>query len=257
MLLSNRKKQKVKVVEKNIKIETLIPFGPVILRTTIPSYVVDNLNRHCEEIIADPQKLKDYDYSAQLAGNVRKEFKLSGKFIKKEENFYNILSSMAQRMLAVDLRGSKDQFNFAYLRNAPPGTTNVDRKYITGCQILTVWCVSQWAGDFNPLHIHSGDLSGVLYLKVPQGLEEEYKNEDHHPAVGDIQFIAGTPQSFNRNNLQVSPKVGELYVFPAWLHHTAYPFRTKDQERRSLSFNIVYDIDQKTFKKERMWVEKE
>jgi len=244
-------------VETQIRIETFIPFGPVILKTTIPSYVVDNLNAHCDEILADPQKLKDHDYSGKLAGNVKREFKLSGEFLNKEENFSNILSKMSERMLAADLRGSKDQLSFAYLRNAPPSTTNVDRKYITGCKVMTVWCVSQWAGDFNPLHIHSGDLSGVLYLKVPEGLAEEYKSEDHHPAVGDIQFIAGTPQAFSRNNMQVSPRVGELHVFPAWLHHTAYPFRTKNQERRSISFNIVYDIDMEKFKKDKMLVDKE
>ena len=244
-------------METQISIDTLIPFGPVILRTTIPSYVVDNLNAHCDEILADPQKLKDHDYSGKLAGNVKREFMLSGEFLNKEENFSNILSKMSERMLSADLRGSKDQLSFAYLKNAPPSTINVDRKYITGCKVMTVWCVSQWAGDFNPLHIHSGDLSGVLYLKVPEGLAEEYKNEDHHPAVGDIQFIAGTPQAFNRNNMQVSPRVGELHVFPAWLHHTAYPFRTPNQERRSISFNIVYDIDLEKFKNEKLLVDKE
>ena len=34
-------------------------------------------------------------------------------------------------------------------------------------------------------------------------------------------------------------------------------FRTKDQERRSISFNIVYDINLETFKKDKMLVEKE
>ena len=244
-------------MEKQIKIETLLPFGPVMLRTTIPSYVVDNLNRYCDETLADPQQLKDYDYSSQLAGNVQREFKLSKNFIQKEENFSNILSKLAQRMLDVDVRGSLDNSSFGYLRNSPAGTTGMDRKYITGCQIVTIWCVSQWAGDFNPLHVHSGDLSGVLYLKVPEGLAEEYKNEDHYPAVGDTQFIAGTPQAFSRNNLKISPKVGELYIFPAWLHHTAYPFRTKEQERRSISFNIVYDIDLERFSKEQRSLEKE
>ena len=70
-------------MEKQIKIETLLPFGPAILKTTIPSYVVDNLNAHCDEILGDPQRLKDYDYSAQLAGNGKREFKLSDKFIKR------------------------------------------------------------------------------------------------------------------------------------------------------------------------------
>jgi hypothetical protein len=245
------------MTEKQIKIETLIPFGPAILKTSIPSYVVDNLNVHCDETLADEQKLKDYDYSGQLAGNVKKEFKLSGEFLNKEENFSNILRKLAERMIAVDVRGTEEQLGVSYLRNAPPSTTNIDRKYITGCQVLTVWCVSQWGGDFNPLHIHSGDLSGVLYLKVPEGLEEEYKNEDHHPAVGDIEFITGMPQAFSRNSVKVSPKVGDLYVFPAWLHHTAYPFRTPDQERRSISFNIIYNIDLEKFKKEKMLVDKE
>jgi len=245
------------MMDKQIKIETLIPFGPAILKTSIPSYVVDNLNAYCDETLADPQKLKDYDYSGQLAGNVKKEFKISGEFLNREENFSNILRKMAERMIAVDVRGSEQQLNVSYLRSAPPSTTNIDRKYITGCQVLTVWCVSQWGGDFNPLHIHSGDLSGVLYLKVPEGLEEEYKNEDHHPAVGDIEFITGVPQAFSRNSVKTSPKVGDLYVFPAWLHHTAYPFRTKNQERRSISFNIIYNIDLEKFKNEKMIVDKE
>ena len=244
-------------MEKQIKIETLLPFGPPILKTTIPSYVVDNLNEHCDATLADEKKLKDYDYSGQLAGNVKKEFKISGEFLNKEENFSNILRKLAERMVAVDVRGTEEQLGVSYLRNAPPSTTNIARKYITGCQVLTVWCVSQWGGDFNPLHIHSGDLSGVLYLKVPEGLEEEYKNEDHHPAVGDIEFITGVPQAFSRNSIKVSPKVGDLYVFPAWLHHTAYPFRTKDQERRSISFNIIYNIDLEKFKNEKMLVDKE
>jgi len=245
------------MMEKQIKIETILPFGPAILKTSIPSYVVDNLNVHCDEILADPQKLKDYDYSEQLAGNVKKEFKISGEFLNKEENFSNILRKLAERMISVDVRGSQEQPNVSYLRNAPPSTTNIDRKYIIGCQVLTVWCVSQWGGDFNPLHIHSGDLSGVLYLKVPEGLEEEYKNEDHHPAVGDIEFITGVPQAFSKNSVKVSPKVGDLYVFPAWLHHTAYPFRTPNQERRSISFNIIYNIDMEKFKDEKMLVDKE
>ena len=78
-------------MDTQIKIETLIPFGPAILKTSIPSYVVDNLNAHCDATLADPQKLKDYDYSGQLAGNVKKEFKISGEFLNKEENFSNIL----------------------------------------------------------------------------------------------------------------------------------------------------------------------
>ena len=233
-------------MEKNTKIDinTLRPFGPIILHGRVPMYVVDNYNKYCDEIISNEEKLKKQDHSQNLAGNVRNEFYIGDEFIKKEKNLLNIVNLMAQRMIIGDQRGEEDEVAVSFLKNAPPTTMKILPSAIVGCDLVTLWCVSQWAGDFNPLHVHSCDLSGVLYLKVPEGLEEEYKREDHHAGVGDIQFIAGTPQSFSRNNLKVRPSVGDFYVFPAWLHHTAYPFRTKNQERRSLSFNLVYKIDE-------------
>ena len=188
--------------------------------------------------------MKEQDHSKNLAGNVRSEFYIDDKFIREEKNLLNIVNLMAQRMLIADKRGREDEVSVSFLKNAPATTMKILPDAIVGCDLISLWCVSQWAGDFNPLHVHSGDLSGVLYLKVPPGLKEEYEKEDHHAAVGDIQFIAGTPQAFSRNNLKIKPKVCDFYIFPAWLHHTAYPFRTKNQERRSLSFNLVYKIDE-------------
>mgnify|MGYP003138491883 CR=1 FL=1 len=228
-------------MEQNTKIEinTLKPFGPIILYTKVPMHVIDNYNKHCDEIIADENKLKKQDHSSNLAGNVRHEFYIGDEFIKEEKNLLNIVNLMAQRMVIGD-----DEVSVSYLKNAPSTTMKILPNAITGCDLISLWCVSHWAGDFNPLHVHSGDLSGVLYLKMPEGLKEEYEKEDHHAAVGDLQFISGTPQAFSRNNLKVRPVVGDFYIFPAWLHHTAYPFRTKNEERRSLSFNLVYKIDE-------------
>tara|TARA_Y100000310_G_scaffold152579_1_gene152068 strand:+ start:1114 stop:1830 length:717 start_codon:yes stop_codon:yes gene_type:complete len=233
-------------VTKNTKIDihTLMPFGPIILHAAIPMYVVDNYNKYCDKIMANKKQLKKQDHSQNLAGNVRSEFFIDDKFIKEEKNLLNIVNLMAQRMLIADNRGREDEVSVGFLKNAPATTMKILPGAITGCDLVSLWCVSQWAGDFNPLHIHSGDLSGVLYLKMPEGLKEEYEKEDHHAAVGDIQFIAGTPQAFSRNNLKVKPTVGDFYVFPAWLHHTVYPFRTKNEERRSLAFNIVYAVDE-------------
>ena len=227
-----------------ININTLIPFGPVILHTKVPMYVIDNYNKHCDSVIADEKKLKKQDHSKNLAGNVRHEFYIEESFIEEEKNLLNIVNVMAQRMLIADRREGLDVVSVSYLKAAPATAMKITPSSITGCDLISLWCVSHWAGDFNPLHVHSGDLSGVLYLKVPPSLEEEYEKEDHHAAVGDIQFIAGTPQAFSRNNLKVKPAVGDFYVFPAWLHHTAYPFRTPNEERRSLSFNLVYKINE-------------
>ena len=46
--------------------------------------------------------------------------------------------------------------------------------------------------------------------------------------------------------MKVKPKVGDFYMFPSWLDHQVYPFRSKYKkpdvkgERRSFSLNIVY-----------------
>ena len=227
--------------ETNIEIKTLIPFGPIMLHTKVPKYVIDNYNKHCDEIIADKKRLKDQDHSHNLAGNVKCEFRIEREFIEEEKNMQQIINATAKHMLSAEPRGPEDSVSLSYLANNPIGEISVGLENITGAQILSLWGVSQWAGDFNPLHVHSGDLSGVIYLKIPEGRDAEYEKEDHHPAIGDIQFIAGTPQAFSRNNLKVKPNVGDMFVFPSWLHHTAYPFRTPNQERRSLSFNLIYN----------------
>ena len=36
-----------------------------------------------------------------------------------------------------------------------------------------LWCNWQGAGDFNPPHDHGGDLTWVIYLKIPEELNEE------------------------------------------------------------------------------------
>ena len=41
------------------------------------------------------------------------------------------------------------------------------------------------------------------------------------------------------------PKVGELFLFPSNLLHTVYPFKG-DSERRSLAFNIAYQVRKKS-----------
>ena len=104
--------------------------------------------------------------------------------------------------------------------------------------IESMWAVSQWAGDFNPFHIHEGQLSGVFYLRVPKSLPEEYAKEDHYPTVGDITWFNGQAATFSGHKFQHSPTVGDIFLFPNWLAHGVYPFRTQNEERRSVSFNL-------------------
>ena len=108
-------------------------------------------------------------------------------------------------------------------------------------QISQSWIVSQYKGEYNPWHQHSGHLSAVIYLKVPKGMDEffEKEGEDHYPVGGAIQFMQGDKQNFRNDTLTFRPEVGKMLVFPSWLKHSVYPFDV-DGERRSMSFNAYY-----------------
>ena len=108
-------------------------------------------------------------------------------------------------------------------------------------KIKNLWIVRQFKNDYNPIHFHNGDISGVGYLKIPKNLTKGDKKIKTH---GTIDFIYGSKSFLNNSIYNHIPKVGDLILFPNYLMHTAYPFK-REGERRSFSFNL--DIDKKTF----------
>ena len=45
------------------------------------------------------------------------------------------------------------------------------------------------------------------------------------------------PNTFSKHSYMAKPQIGDLYIFPSWLSHQVYPFRSEG-ERRSMAFNI-------------------
>jgi len=201
-------------MEKQISYDLFTPFGPRIMCSSIPQNIVDLVNEKADSILGDDKKSNDLDYSANLAGNVKKEVALSLGEVKSLETVVNKL------VTEYIMKTVSDQFK--------PENTNMT---------YTSWVVSQYAGDFNPMHIHDSQLSGVFFLKVPPGYEEEYRREDHYPSVGCLEFLGSVPNTFSKHNWMIKPQIGNLYIFPSWLSHQVYPFRSEG-ERRSMAFNI-------------------
>lgn len=119
------------------------------------------------------------------------------------------------------------------------------RRYLAGMENARVsrvdfenfWIVSQHAGSPSPVHFHTGDISGVLYLKVPEIDEgEEARTYISGRQAGYINFLIGGKQRFSKSLVSFKPQVGDFYIFPGWLLHGAEPFRGAG-ERRSLAFN--------------------
>ena len=201
-----------------LKYDIYQPFGPSILKSTLPQSFINLLNVEADRILYDDELSKEHDWSHNLAGNVKKEVAIDQN---KIPNFPEFLITMAKQ----------------YYKHT------IEKDPIEGSKVgFRVWVVSQYAGDFNPMHIHDANLSGVAFLKIPPKFNEEYEKEDHHPTAGCLEFLGSMPNHFARHSYIVKPKVGEFYLFPSWLTHQVYPFRSEG-ERRSLAFNIHFTID--------------
>ena len=107
-------------------------------------------------------------------------------------------------------------------------------------KIIKSWIVRQFKNEYNPVHIHGGDVSGVGYLKVPSKVGKTFQ-KDKTNDNGKLVLIHGTRQFLSNSIYVIKPKVGDFYFFPNYLMHTVYPFTETDEERRSVSFNAYLD----------------
>ncbi len=189
---------------KNIK-----PFGPSIGKTKISDKFFNKLNKEFDA----KSKSKKIDYSSKLASQIKNELKISDKFIKQN--------------LEKELKFSVKKFLF-----------NENIKNIKEIKILNLWVVRQFKGEYNPIHYHEGDLSGVGYLKLPKGMtNNKLVRNKKLKTNGTIDFINGQKGFLSKSIYNVVPKIREMLIFPNYLMHTAYPFNI-DGERRSFSFNV-------------------
>jgi len=216
MILTNGKEQTL--TNQELQYDIYQPFGPSILKVKMPQGYVNLFNAEADRILNDAKLSKERDWSHNLAGNVKKEIAIDHNKIKNFPEFLITMSKM-------------------YYKHT------IDKEPIEGSKVsFRVWVVSQYAGDFNPVHIHDANLSGVAFLKIPPGFEKEYEKEDHHPTAGCLEFLGSIPNHFARHSYIVKPEVGDFYLFPSWLTHQVYPFRS-DGERRSMSFNVHFTLD--------------
>ena len=189
---------------KNIK-----PFGPTIGKSKISKKFINKINDEFDLKI----KNKNYDYSSKLASQIKNEIRLNKNFVKKNLSKEIVLNTKK------------------FLKNEKI-------KNIKEIRILSLWVVRQFKGEYNPIHYHEGDLSGVGYVKLPKHMTKnnELKNKEIK-TNGTIDFINGQKNFLSRSIYNVVPKVGDMYIFPNYLMHTAYPFNIEG-ERRSFSFNL-------------------
>ena len=219
-----------------VEIEAMQPWADVLMRVKLPQVILDAMLEITDQVLQDPDRK---NWGANLAGQIKDEPLIPHDLMQNykigtDGNVYGFFMDIV--------------LNYVKHCSAQQATS-IDIESIKNIQWLTqmksCWVISQWEGEYNPIHIHTEcQMSTVMYLKVPEFLPSTKPERDDD---GCIMFIGGTKNStpLARNLLKVKPVVGDFFIFPAHLQHTVYPFRTDgDFERRSVSFNADF-IDKK------------
>ena len=173
-------------------------WGPLLFRITLSPKDIQALKNICKEA-----RLEQTDHRTKLAGIIKEELLINS------EKYTEIIKP--------------------YLENYQMTYQNFHGKKLKHIQTESVWVNYMKKGEFNPPHNHTGcNLSSVLYLEIPPGLEKENKEfigQGFGP--GSIHFMIAGPQPLYNNAFAFRPQVGDFFIFPWCLTHTVAPFKCK------------------------------
>ena len=192
--------------------KVISPFGPKIAKLKFSSKLINKINNEVDKILSKKNLLKKLDYSKKLVGQVKQEFQLPKSFITK--NLEKVIFNEVEKYVFQTLG-----------------------KKVKKISIKNFWIVRQFNNEYNPIHYHDGHISGVGYLKIPKFIS---KNNKKSNIDGTIDFVNGNKMFLSDSIYNHQPKVGDVILFPHYLMHTAYPFKSTG-ERRSFSFNLEID----------------
>ncbi|MDB4846088.1 2OG-Fe(II) oxygenase family protein [Pelagibacteraceae bacterium] len=189
--------------------KTFNPFGPSLGKGKLSKKFIKCINYEIDKLTIN----KKNDYSAKLASQIKNEIKLSNTFVEK-----NLSKELILNIKKYLIKSKSNR--------------------IKKIKIINLWIIRQFKNEYNPVHYHEGQLSGVGYLKIPKFMtKNKHVRNKKIKTNGTIDFINGQKNFLSKSIYNLNPKIGDLVMFPNYLMHTAYPFNV-DGERRSFSFNV-------------------
>jgi len=192
------------------------PMSPPIYQTEITDEQRDLLLEHGAEC--------EQNYQTKLAGNLYQ----GGSFSYKDEHIDHwepILKEKVNMFMAGMKYAMGSEFDTGKMLQVPdPTPQDRNHRRIGDLKLESLWINYQREGDSNPPHIHSGVLSMVIYLDVPQKIFEKQavSNTAH---AGEIVFYYGDRiHAYHDAEWPVRPYNNLMFVFPAGLRHSVPPF---------------------------------
>ena len=210
--------------------EIICPWAQIMIGTSMPVHITENMIEMTDEILERENK---EDYGKKLAGQINNEYGIELEDLE-EWNVKKYFQETINKYFATIL---SNHGVLRYILDDTSGAWPGSKHTNWSCLLNSMWIVSQYENEYNPLHNHSNcKISAVMYLKLP---EYEESRKPYKPTDGNISFVGGggIDRYFTTLNVAIKPQVGNLFLFPSSLYHQVYPFRGNG-ERRSVSFNV-------------------
>jgi len=220
--------------------EFVRPFGPTILESDCPEFIVDAVNEYTDEILKDDNLRKKYgnfcdgDFANLLGRNLENIF-LDFDFIN-EIGLTDYLEYLGNEYIS-------ELMDAGAYESLPRNGEDIEMKLQdtqsqSGTNCADVWVNIYNENDFTPYHEHGGLISGVLVLEHPKEIDEY----DSIHTFGKVNFIHGENTEYQSHEYFPTMYTGKTLIFPANLPHIYYPHRIPGKTRKTLSFNLnVYE----------------
>ena len=194
-------------------------WGPCVVKTKVDQETLDLL-------LSEGEASKE-DASPELAGVLKKQFHYRNK--RKFDQFFVKIFNLYTYVYST----------WKSTKKAKPPTFFLEK----------LWINFQGPNEFNPPHSHGGALSFVIFLKIPIELRAENQNYKGLSAgPGGITFLYGDVEEYCITAQSLFPEEGDMYIFPAWVKHWVYPFKS-DCTRISVSGNVLDSVKLNQLKK--------
>jgi hypothetical protein len=190
-------------------------WGPLVLEVEVKDELISLLLEKGKE-----SRGKNLDHSKHLAGVIDNQY-----YYEDFEEWFCPLF---------------DPYINAYINTVSDYKTDCFKNPPDWWKVDSLWINYQKPLEYNPPHNHDGDLSFVIYLQVPEEIEQENeraKGNRRNSGPGTIIFDIGPDMPLSISCIRRMPKAGQAFIFPAWLPHHVNPFKS-DVERISVSGNI-------------------
>ena len=178
--------------------------------------------------INDSVSVNHQSFQASLAGNISKSEKLEDK----NNWFYEtVLKKQIEKLF---LSTDNNYYKYHIEKEEP----------LPEFEMSSFWVNYQKKHEFNPLHNHNGFYSFVVFMNIPTHWEEQhalpFSVHSNAPCASNFVFVYSENEQIKKTEFRLSPEdEGRMLFFPATLQHMVHPFYECEEERVTISGNIL------------------